>query len=72
MDIKAIKLTFIEEFLRIDDERIIMKLTEVLRHEKEKNTFRSLESLAGTLNEEDAKTFLEASQDSRKTDIDGW
>ncbi len=35
MDIQALKIQFIEEFLKLKDERIILKLSQVLRMEQQ-------------------------------------
>lgn len=72
MDIQSVKITFMEEFLKLKDESIIKELVATLKRAKQKSKGKSLEELAGTLSDEDAKIFLEASQECRKIDIDEW
>jgi hypothetical protein len=72
MDMQTMKIAFIEEFLKLKDESIIIKLTTTLKREKQKYKRTSIEKFAGILNDEEAKEFLEASRECRKIDIDEW
>ena len=72
MDVQATKIAFMEEFLKLKDESIIEKLVLTLKQEKQKSKRTSIKDLAGTLSDEDAKIFLEASQECRKIDVDEW
>jgi len=49
MDIRSIKLKFIEDFLRLQNEQLILKLNELLNREKKKIYENSLKPM--TINE---------------------
>jgi len=49
MDIRSIKLKFIEDFLRLQNEQLILKLNELLNREKKKIYENSLKQM--TINE---------------------
>ena len=72
MDIQSMKIAFMEEFLKVKDESIIKKLTATLQREKRKSKRSSIDKFAGVLSDDDAKVFLEASQECRKIDMNEW
>ena len=72
MDMQSMKIAFMEEFLKVKDESIIKKLTATLQREKRKSKRSSIDKFAGVLSDDDAKVFLEASQECRKIDMNEW
>jgi len=48
MDLQARKLEFIEEYIRLADEKIVLKFEKLLRSEKEKAAKLSLQPLTQT------------------------
>ena len=66
MDIQAMKIAFIEEFLKIQDEALVKKLVTTLQREKRESKQLSIDKFAGVLSDDDAKVFLGASQKCRK------
>ena len=73
MDIQTRKLHFIQEVLALSNEKIMDKLESLLKSEKNKETKKSsIDKFAGILSDEDAKTFLEASEECRKVDVNEW
>ncbi|MEX2594529.1 MAG: hypothetical protein WD426_17295 [Anditalea sp.] len=72
MDIQTMKITFIEEFLKLQDEAVIEKLTATLKREKHRPARPSVGGFAGILSNQDAEIFIGASQECRKIDTDGW
>ncbi len=72
MDIQNMKNSFIKEFLALQDENIVKKLMATMQEEKEKVSRASLSSFAGSLSNEEAQIFMEASQDCRKIDEYEW
>lgn len=48
MDLQARKLEFIEEYIRLADEKIVLKFEKLLRSEKEKAATLSLQPLTQT------------------------
>ena len=48
MDLEARKLEFIEEYIRLADEKIVLKFEKLLRSEKEKAATLSLKPLTQT------------------------
>ena len=72
MDLQMKKLAFLEAFMKISDLSVIDKLTQTLQQESKSKVRPSIESFAGILDNQDAKTFLEASESSRKIDSNEW
>ncbi|MFP4547099.1 MAG: hypothetical protein ACLFQM_03130 [Fidelibacterota bacterium] len=79
MDIKTRKISFIQEFLRIDNEDIVEKLEEVLHSEKKKRVEKKFEPMSAVeLNsiidqaETDSKNDRLTSAHDLKKEIDSW
>lgn len=72
MDIQTMKLAFMEEFLKLKDKSVIKKLTRTLHQETQKTKSPSISNFAGILDDQDAKAFLEASDECRKIDTNEW
>ncbi|MBP6872947.1 MAG: hypothetical protein KBC43_13135 [Bacteroidales bacterium] len=79
MDLQTRKLNFIQEFLRLNNEKLISKLENLLKSEKAK----SYEQLISPLSEEELNRIIdEAEKDSKdgrlisavelKKEIDSW
>lgn len=66
------KIAFMEEFLKIQNEALVKKMVATLQREKRKSKQLSIDKFAGVLSDDDAKVFLEASQECRKIDMNEW
>jgi len=79
MDLHATKIRFVQEFLRLKNERIVRKLTEVLREEKKKlyeaelkpMTQQDLEEMIDQA-EADAEQGKLTDINTLRKDIDDW
>lgn len=72
MDIQNAKLSFVEEFLKLQDENIVKKIIATMQEEKSKASHSPLSSFAGSLSKEEAQVFIEASQECRKINENEW
>lgn len=75
MDIRTLKITFLEEYIKLKNERIIKKLSEVLKSEKkkEKGKRKSVFDFLGVLKKEEAAKMKSAIEEGcEQVDKDGW
>ena len=79
MDIQTKKLHFVQEFLRLKDEKLIDKLSEVLRFEKKKKVEKELKPLSPKefndiidSAESDSENGRLTSARELKNEIDSW
>ena len=72
MDIETKKLAFIEEFIKLKDLTIVEMLTRSLRDAMQTQEKLPIERFAGSLSDEDAQIFQEASQECRNIDLNEW
>ena len=79
MDIQSLKINFVQEFLRLKNEQIINRLTELLREEKKKLYEAELKPMTQKefnemidQAEADAKHGRLTEVNSLRKDIDNW
>lgn len=72
MDIQALKLSFIEKIMQIQDKAVLQRLYKLLEKESEKQE-KPWMKLAGSIDAEDAKRMMDAIEDGcEKIDVNEW
>ena len=68
MTIEAIKLKFLEEFIVLQDEKLIRELYDTLQRPSKVN----LSDFVGVWSEEEASQMQQATKECQKTDLNEW